>query len=284
MSKVFISWSGDHSRRLAEAIRNWLPGVLQFVKPYFTPDDIEKGTKWSTEITKELEESEVGILCLTRDNLNNPWILFEAGALSKNFGKSKVCTVLFGIDSSDLAGPLTGFQDTKFRKEDFKKLIESINKSGGDSKLEPKVLDGVYDMWWPRLEEKINEIMSAPNGKDHSPTRSDREILEEVLELTRRGAVPSKARYRSPRKLFYEIFEIFDEMSHMMSRHGDDKMSFMLFERLRRPLKRLAMEADDPELYEKFMYRMDKRMHQLRFEVEEAEQGSGGNGYRRASL
>ena len=125
MAKVFISWSGDPSRKLAEVIRNWMPSVLQFVKPYFTPDDIEKGTKWSNEITKELEESDVGILWLTRDNLNNPWILFEAGALSKNFGKSKVCTVLFGIDSSDLTGPLTGFQDTKFKKEDFEK-----NKAG----------------------------------------------------------------------------------------------------------------------------------------------------------
>lgn len=93
-TKVFISWSGELSRQLAEAVRNWLPGVLQYVKPYFTPDDIEKGTKWSTETIKELEESEIGILCLTRDNLNKPWILFEAGALSKNFGKAKVCTLL----------------------------------------------------------------------------------------------------------------------------------------------------------------------------------------------
>lgn len=62
-------------------------------KTYFTPDDIEKGAKWSTEVLKELEESEIGILCLTRDNLDKPWILFEAGALSKNFGKSKVCMI-----------------------------------------------------------------------------------------------------------------------------------------------------------------------------------------------
>lgn len=160
-TKVFISWSGDLSRQLAEAVRNWLPGVLQYVKPYFTPDDIEKGTKWSTEIIGELEGSEVGIICLTKENLNNPWILFEAGALSKNFGKSKVCTLLFGIDSSDLTGPLTGFQDTKFNKVDFKKLIESVNKEGGDSKLDVKVLDQVFDMWWDKLEETVNGILSG---------------------------------------------------------------------------------------------------------------------------
>ena len=42
-SKVFISWSGDLSKKIAEELRFWLPAVLQFVKPYFTPNDIEKG-------------------------------------------------------------------------------------------------------------------------------------------------------------------------------------------------------------------------------------------------
>ena len=40
--KVFISWSGQHSKKLGEALRDWLPGVLQLVTPYFTPSDIEK--------------------------------------------------------------------------------------------------------------------------------------------------------------------------------------------------------------------------------------------------
>jgi hypothetical protein len=96
-SKVFISWSGELSKKLAEEVRMWLPGVLQFVKPYFTPNDIEKGTRWSTEIASELESSNAGIICLTKDNINKPWILFEAGALSKNFGKTNVCTILFNV-------------------------------------------------------------------------------------------------------------------------------------------------------------------------------------------
>ncbi|WP_165788483.1 hypothetical protein [Stutzerimonas stutzeri] len=40
--KVFISWSGDMSREIGEALRTWIPGVIQQVKPYFTPNDIEK--------------------------------------------------------------------------------------------------------------------------------------------------------------------------------------------------------------------------------------------------
>ena len=80
-TKVFLSWSGDLSRKLADALRSWLPSALQSVKPYFTPEDIEKGAKWGSEISKELESSNIGIVCLTRDNTEKPWILFEAGAL-----------------------------------------------------------------------------------------------------------------------------------------------------------------------------------------------------------
>ncbi|MCK5605193.1 hypothetical protein KAR91_25100 [Candidatus Pacearchaeota archaeon] len=47
-TKVFISWSGDLSRKLAQAVYDWLPGALQYVKPYFLPEDIEKGAKWDT--------------------------------------------------------------------------------------------------------------------------------------------------------------------------------------------------------------------------------------------
>ena len=96
---------------------------IQYVKPYFTPDDVEKGTKWNAEIAKELETSNIGIICLTRDNTERPWILFEAGALSKSVDKPRVCTLLFNLESTDLKGPLTSFQCTRFAKDNFRKLV-----------------------------------------------------------------------------------------------------------------------------------------------------------------
>ena len=187
-SKVFISWGGDLSKQLAEEVKNWLPSVLQFVKPYFSPNDIEKGSHWESNIASELESSQVGIICLTKDNINRPWILFEAGALSKNFEKSRVCTILFNVDSTDITGPLICFQATKFDKADFKKLIKTINDTGGDSKLDPNILDDVFEMWWPKLENKINKIIKSYKEEPHEEERSERAILEELLELTRMTA------------------------------------------------------------------------------------------------
>ncbi|WP_257308202.1 hypothetical protein [Geothrix fuzhouensis] len=183
--KVFLSWSGDQSKDLGEVVRKWLPGVLQFVKPYSTPNDIEKGARWDTDISKELESSNIGMIFLTKENLHRPWILFEAGALSKKLDKSKVCTALFGVEPTDIEGPLVGFQHTRFDKSDFKKLLSSINKEAGESKLEQVVLDEVFEMWWPRLEKEINDVLTAHKSKIAPTSRPEREILEEILELTR---------------------------------------------------------------------------------------------------
>jgi len=186
--KVFISWSGDDSKKLAEALRNWLPAVLQLVKPYFTPSDIEKGTRWNSEIAKELESSEVGILCVTRHNLHNDWVMFEAGALSKSLDKAHVCPVLFGIQNTDLAGPLKQFQTTQFEKEDFRKLVSIINGKLGENKLPGKVLDSVFEKWWPELETQVNDILGQLDEIHAEPIRPDRELLVEILELTRTTA------------------------------------------------------------------------------------------------
>jgi hypothetical protein len=78
--KVFISWSGERSWMMAEALRGWLPLVLYYVKPWVSGKDIQAGERWSLEVGKELEESNFGILCLTKDNLDAGWMLFEAGA------------------------------------------------------------------------------------------------------------------------------------------------------------------------------------------------------------
>lgn len=257
-SKVFISWSGELSKKLAEEVRLWLPGVLQFVKPYFTPNDIEKGTRWSTEIASELESSNAGIICLTKDNLNKPWILFEAGALSKNFGKANVCTILFNLDSADFTGPLTSFQATKFDKTDFKKLLTTINNTGGESKLESAVLNDVFEMWWPKLETKIKGILSSHINEGEDNLRSEREILEEVLELTRMNAKRLPRRGEVSRETVHRLIDIIQEMQYRMLKMTGGKESMMFFEELRMPIKRLCMELDSPEIYERFMMRNEK--------------------------
>ena len=127
--RVFISWSGEQSREIGEIFKAWIPSVIQAVKPYFSPADIDKGSRWLTEISRELEHCKIGLLILTKQNLEAPWIMFEAGALSKNIDKAKICPMLFGVEPTDIKGPLTQFQATPFNKEEVCKLIKSISQT-----------------------------------------------------------------------------------------------------------------------------------------------------------
>lgn len=264
-SKVFISWGGDLSKLLAEEVKNWLPSVLQFVKPYFTPDDVEKGTHWESSIAQELANSQIGIICLTKDNINRPWILFEAGALSKNFGKANVCTVLFNVESTDITGPLTCFQATKFDKADFKKLIKTINDTGGESKLDSKVLDDVFEMWWPRLEEKIKNIIRSYKEESHEDERTDREMLEELLELTRMTAKRIPRRNENARHSLEMLIRGLDRWSIRIMEIGDKESNFyfkeFLVEELIPALEMLCRELDAPMHFEHVREIRNRMLH-----------------------
>jgi hypothetical protein len=40
--KIFISWSGELSHRVALELRDWLPMVINALEPYVSSKDIEK--------------------------------------------------------------------------------------------------------------------------------------------------------------------------------------------------------------------------------------------------
>jgi uncharacterized protein YjbI with pentapeptide repeats len=190
--KVFIGWSGETGRAIAEAVHRWLPGVIQEAKTYFAPEDAVQGERWGREIAKQLESADVGVLVITRDTMQAPWIMFEAGVLSKQIGRGKVAPVLFGLEPAEVEGPLVQFQAAAFRKAEIKRVVRMINSELGDAALTRNVLDSVFETRWPRLERAVEALLAAAGGQGSVPCRSERELLEEVLALTRslaQGAV-----------------------------------------------------------------------------------------------
>jgi hypothetical protein len=181
--KVFISWSGTSSHQVALALRDWLPKVLQVVDPYVSSEDIDKGARWSTDISKELEDSAFGIICVTPENLVAPWVNFEAGALSKSLDKSRVAPFLFGVPRTAVQGPLLQFQSTLIEHDEVRKLVRSMN-AACDHGLPEGRLDEVFEVWWPKLEEELTKLSGAePEMKE--PERPSEEVLAEVLDLVR---------------------------------------------------------------------------------------------------
>ncbi|MDD2906071.1 MAG: hypothetical protein PHW94_08880 [Sulfurimonas sp.] len=187
--KVFLSWSGEQSHKVAVVLRDWFPSVIQSLVPYVSSEDIDKGARWSTDIATELADSTFGILCVTRENLTAPWLTFEAGALSKTMDKSFVCPFLFNIKRSEVDGPILQFQSTIFDKEDIKKLLKTLNKACDGDKLTEERLDKAFEVWYPTLEEELKKIEPLIEeeklDKKQNKEVPSNEILEEILELSR---------------------------------------------------------------------------------------------------
>lgn len=138
---VFMSWSGEQSHRVAALLYKWLPQFIQSIDPFLSSEDIRKGARWFAEISGELDRINFGILCVTRSNLDAPWLLFEGGALSKSLGHSRVTPLLINVSNSDLRGPLAQFNTTSLQRNNIKQLLESMNEHLGERKLLPKLLD-----------------------------------------------------------------------------------------------------------------------------------------------
>jgi len=182
--KVFLSWSGPTSKRIALALREWLPSVIQTVDPWMSSEDIKKGTRWSPAIAKELAESRAAIFCLTPENPGAPWLNFEAGAVSNTSWSANVCTYLFNVASSDIIGPLTQFQWTvATSKEDNLKLLATINGAQEDGALDQRRLEKAFNTYWPELETALAGI--ADTKLPQVAKRSSEDIAEETLNIVR---------------------------------------------------------------------------------------------------
>lgn len=187
--KVFLSWSGATSHKVACAFREWLPMVIQSVVPYVSSEDIDKGARWSTDIAKELEDSRYGIICVTRENILAPWVNFEAGALSKIIDKSHVTPFLFDLKRSDVQGPLLQFQSTILEGDDILKLLQSINNRATETeRLRDETLRKSFEVWWPHLENSLTAVTFPPDVQANaviSDKDKSQDILEELLDLAR---------------------------------------------------------------------------------------------------
>lgn len=191
---VFISWSGERSHAAAEALRDWLPKIINAIKPWLSSEDIAQGARWSRDVALKLEAAKAGIICVTPANLHSDWVLFEAGALSKTLENTFVCPFLIDLQPADLKGPLAQFQATRTTKEDVLKLLRTLNTAIGQAALSDAHLAEAFDVWWPKLELKLKNLPAENVAPPHRP---ERELLEEIL-LTVRSFGRSQVRLIAP--------------------------------------------------------------------------------------
>ena len=182
---IFLSWSGERSRAVSDLLDEWLQCVIQAVEPWMSSKDIDRGTLWFSEISDQLQNTSIGIICLTRDNLEKPWILFEAGALAKGLKNTRVCTFLIDLEPNDVGTPLSQFNHTMPDKAGLWALVRTLNNALQEKGLKEKTLEQVFEMYWPTFKESFDNILSEIKPSATTKKRPDKDILIEILETSR---------------------------------------------------------------------------------------------------
>jgi hypothetical protein len=183
--KVFVSWSGTRSRKVAEFLKEWLPCVLQAVKPWISTKDLDRGTVWFRDIYERLKEMSLGIVCLTHENKDRPWVLFEAGALAKGLEKSRVCTFLVDLKPKDVGDPLAQFNHTTPDRDSVLALLSTLNGALDGERLEPQILERTFATFWPQFEKEFAACLENTDPAVEVKPRPAEDLLAEILENTR---------------------------------------------------------------------------------------------------
>jgi hypothetical protein len=184
--RVFISWSGEPSRSVAQALREWLPMVVQHVEPWMSEEDIESGGRWNDAIAAELEGAEYGLICLTSTNLERPWLIFEAGALAKRFDVARVVPLLIDLKPADVTMPLASFQGRALSEEGMRRLVKDLNEER-EQPLPAQQIDQLFTGMWPMLETQVVAVKTRRVTEEGGKTPRDAsDLMDELVVTVRR--------------------------------------------------------------------------------------------------
>ncbi|MEU8930112.1 toll/interleukin-1 receptor domain-containing protein [Streptomyces sp. NPDC048409] len=193
--KIFLSWSGDASKEAALLLSRWLRLFGDEIDPFVSSEKIRKGARGMDELKVQLDESSFGIACITRSNLNAPWVTFESGALSKEVNDRKGQVVPFLLEGShkdleDARSPLRQFQSARAHdREEVLGLVRTINEvlcTAAGRRPDEVVLNQRFAIAWPALCDGLAAIDLAADADGHAaPRRSQEDLLEDLASLVK---------------------------------------------------------------------------------------------------
>ncbi len=182
--KVFVSWSGKTSHVVADALAQWLK-LLPFssIDTWVSGESIDPGTRWNKELSKALESTNLGILCLTKANQLQPWICYEAGALAKMFDKSLVIPYLIDFTAHDLLHPIKQFQAISATKEETWKIVSKLFSLDTDNTRQESDIKEAFKNLWPFLESQIEQAKKNIIEENPENTIDTNASLEKLTSL-----------------------------------------------------------------------------------------------------
>ena len=153
--RIFVIWSGNRSKKIAEAAVTLLEGTAEGAKIFVSSRDLKPGRRWEDELSKNLREANIGIVCFTPDNLNSRWMHFEAGMIAK-MPQHRILPLL--ADVNEIKGPLSGFMSTDAKdKEAVFRLVKTLNE---DRPARRRILESKLREFFECLWDNYRNIVS----------------------------------------------------------------------------------------------------------------------------
>lgn len=176
---IFISWSGNLAKGITGVLHRWLPTMFDRVSPWFSDIDIDAGSRGLVAIQERLDVSSFGIIVVTPENMNKPWLLFETGALSRRLegDLTKVVPLLVGFDDiSQLAGsPIFQFQGVKLDEAGARSLCLSIART---VQVPDSTILTRFQRSWPDLQADVEQAIDDAGEQPLPPDIKDSDLLK----------------------------------------------------------------------------------------------------------
>ena len=143
-----------------------------------------------------------------------------------------------------MKGPLVQFQAARFSKDEMKRVVKMINGELGDAALASNVLDDVFEMWWPKLGEQVAKELKGAGTSDGKGRRSDRDLLEEVVALTR-GLASDRELKNFEHPALVDLFATVTQLARVVGLRSKDDDTINAIGQALRPLRYFARIRGD---------------------------------------
>jgi len=163
---VFISHD-TRDAELAECFSRLLSSVSAGVLKSFRSSDkkgyqgIEYGVEWFPEIMKRLDDASDVVCLLTKNSVDRPWILYEAGV-----AKGKLNTTVLGVSigiplSKANNGPFAQFQNCSDDEDSLSKLVMQLVKRIPSSEPDLDVIKVQVNVFLTKIKEILSRVPKA---------------------------------------------------------------------------------------------------------------------------
>ncbi|MGZ3753954.1 MAG: toll/interleukin-1 receptor domain-containing protein [Mucilaginibacter sp.] len=206
---------------------------------------IEYGEEWYPTIMDKLDEASDVVCLLTKNSVDRPWILYEAGVAKGKLDK-KVIGIALGIPFKEaVTGPFAQFQNNDGDVDSIVNLVLSlVRKRGLDPDQELVVM--LVEKFVTKVKDITDGIeKQATTGSDEaSPENSVTKLFEEIKIMF--DALPSRIEnkfdpsLKRRKRRFHPI--MFEEILHIGRESKDSLLGFLMM---------ISLFKDDyPWLYE----------------------------------